>query len=394
MVKQAEKKGRPIALAVPAKMDIRTVAQLANTSIATVSRTVNRVSTVNPKLAKRVWAAIAQLDYFPNSQARALVSGRSRLLGLIVSDITNPFFPELIQGFEEIAVEHGYEILIGSTNDDSRRVSLCIRRMLERRAEGVAVLTFGVERPLLEQLSDRKVPLVFVDVGQERPGISLLRVDYRHGVRQGVQHLAVLGHRKIAFISGPRDLHSAQSRQTAFIGALEECGIKSNPLWMVEGDHTMEGGIKAMHRLLQLSQPPTAVMCSNDMTAIGVLHQVYRAGLGITRRFVGHRLRRHPHCTGDHSAAYDYPNVMFRVGARGSHRIARACGRRRGAEAQLQDRHAPCCPRIHRLPQRRDARSAQTREKHQTNAGGYPLQNLYCVRADYAAVTSILMLQA
>ena len=140
---QAEKKGRPIALAVPAKMDIRTVAQLANTSIATVSRTVNRVSTVNPKLAKRVWAAIAQLDYFSNSQARALVSGRSRLLGLIVSDITNPFFPELIQGFEEIAVEHGYEILIGSTNDDSRRVSLCIRRMLERRAEGVAVLTFG-----------------------------------------------------------------------------------------------------------------------------------------------------------------------------------------------------------------------------------------------------------
>jgi len=281
MVKQAEKKGRPIALAVPAKMDIRTVAQLANTSIATVSRTVNRVSTVNPKLAKRVWAAIAQLDYFPNSQARALVSGRSRLLGLIVSDITNPFFPELIQGFEEIAVEHGYEILIGSTNDDSRRVSLCIRRMLERRAEGVAVLTFGVERPLLEQLSDRKVPLVFVDVGQERPGISLLRVDYRHGVRQGVQHLAVLGHRKIAFISGPRDLHSAQSRQTAIFGALEECGIKSNPLWMVEGDHTMEGGIKAMHRLLQLSQPPTAVMCSNDMTAIGVLHQVYRAGLRI-----------------------------------------------------------------------------------------------------------------
>ena len=91
----------------------------------------------------------------------------------------------------------------------------------------------------------------------------------------------MLGHRKIAFISGPRDLHSAQSRQTAFIGALEECGIKSNPLWMVEGDHTMEGGIKAMHRLLQLSQPPTAVMCSNDMTAIGVLHQVYRAGLRI-----------------------------------------------------------------------------------------------------------------
>jgi DNA-binding LacI/PurR family transcriptional regulator len=232
-------------------------------------------------LAKRVWAAIDKLDYFPNSQARALVSGRSRLLGLIVSDITNPFFPELIQGFEDIAVQHGYEILIGSTNDDSMRVSLCIRRMLERRAEGVAVLTFGVERPLLEQLSDRNVPLVFVDVGQERPGISLLRVDYLHGVRQGVQHLAVLGHRKIAFIGGPMDLHSAQSRQAAFVGALEECGIDPNPRWMVEGGHTMEGGIQAMHRLLQLSQRPTAVMCSNDLSAIGVLHQMYRAGLKV-----------------------------------------------------------------------------------------------------------------
>jgi DNA-binding LacI/PurR family transcriptional regulator len=324
-----------MVLAVPAKMDIRAVAELASVSIATVSRTFNQSSTVSPKLAKRVWAAIDKLDYFPNSQARALVSGRSRLLGWIVSDITNPFFPELIRGFEDIAVEHGYEILIGSTNDDPRRMSLCIRRMLERRVEGVAVLTFGGEKPLLEKLSGRKVPLVFVDVGQERPGISLLRVDYRHGVRQGVQHLAVLGHRKIAFISGPRGLHSAQSRQAAFIGALEECGIKSAPLWMVEGDHTMEGGSKAMHRLLQLSHPPTAVMCSNDMTAIGVLHQVYRAGLRVPEDLSVIGFDDILHCAGDHSAAHDDPNVLFGVSASGSHSIARARGRGRGAETQL-----------------------------------------------------------
>jgi DNA-binding LacI/PurR family transcriptional regulator len=280
MVKQADKNGRPWAAEKPAKLDIRTVARVANVSIATVSRTINRLSTVNPKMAKRVWDAIEKLDYFPNTQARALVSGRSRLLGLIVSEITNPFFPELIQRFEDIAVEHGYEILISSTNYDPRRMSLCIRRMLERRAEGVAVMTFGVEKPLLEQLAERNVPLVFVDVGPERPGISLLRVDYHHGIRQGVQHLAVLGHREIAFISGPRRLHSAQSRQKAFTGSLEECGIRLNPAWIVEGDHTMEGGIDAMGRLLQ-GRVPTAVMCSNDMTAIGVLHKLYRAGLRV-----------------------------------------------------------------------------------------------------------------
>ncbi|MGA2890958.1 MAG: LacI family DNA-binding transcriptional regulator [Terracidiphilus sp.] len=262
-------------------MDIHTVARLANVSIATVSRTINHIPTVNPKMAKRVWEIIRELDYLPNTQARSLVSGRSRLLGLIVSEITNPFFPELIQGFEDVAVEHGYEILIGSTNYDPERMKRCIRRMVERKAEGVAVMTFGIEEPLLEQLADRKVPLVFVDLGPERPGISLLRVDYHNGIRQGVQHLAALGHRDIAFVSGPLRLHSAQSRLAAFQRATQECGIAIDAKRIVEGDHTMEGGMVAAEKLLGGARLPTAVMCSNDMTAIGVLHKAYRAGLRV-----------------------------------------------------------------------------------------------------------------
>jgi LacI family transcriptional regulator len=265
----------------PVLMDIRTVAERANVSIATVSRTINHVPTVNAKMAKRVWEAIRELNYFPNTQARALVSGRTRLFGLIVSEITNPFFPELIQGFEDIAVESGYEVLISSTNYDPRRMNLCIRRMLERKAEGVAVMTFGIEEPLLEQLAERNIPLVFVDQGPDRPGISLLKVDYHHGIRQGVQHLAALGHRNIAFISGPMRLHSAQSRLAAFQKSLTECGIAINQEWIVEGDHTLEGGIAAAEKLLSASKPATAVICSNDMTAIGVLHKVYRAGLRV-----------------------------------------------------------------------------------------------------------------
>src|SRR5215469_7919649 len=180
-------------------MDIRAVAKRANVSIATVSRTINRIPTVNPKLAKQVWDAIRELDYFPNSQARALVSGRSGLLGIIVSEITNPFFPELIQGFEDVAVENRYEILVSSTNYDPKRMELCIRRMIERKVEGVAVMTFGIEQPLFEQLAERNIPLVLIDVGPDRPGISLLKIDYYHGIRQGVQHLAALGHRRIGF---------------------------------------------------------------------------------------------------------------------------------------------------------------------------------------------------
>ena len=263
------------------KMDIHAVAQRAHVSIATVSRTINHVPSVNAKLAERVWKVIKELDYTPNTQARALVSGRSRLLGLIVSEITNPFFPELIQGFEDVAVEQGYEILISSTNYDPERMKRCIRRMVERKAEGVAVMTFGIEEPLLGQLADRKVPLVFVDQGPDAPGISLLRVDYAHGIRQAVQHLAALGHREIAFVSGPLHLHSATSRLTAFRRAIEECGIAMDPSLIIEGDHTMDGGMAAAERLLGGAKPPTAVVCSNDMTAIGVLQKAYRAGLRV-----------------------------------------------------------------------------------------------------------------
>jgi LacI family transcriptional regulator len=203
------------------------------------------------------------------------------MLGLIVSEITNPFFPELIQGFEDVAVENGYEILIGSTNYEPDRMQRCIRRMVERNAEGVAVMTFGIEQPLLDQLADRNVPLVFVDLAPNRPGMSVLKVDYHHGIRQGVQHLAALGHRRIAFVTGPIRLHSAQSRLAAFKKALGECGIPVDETLVIEADHTMEGGMAASRTLMTHKDLPTAVMCSNDMLAIGVLHQVSRSGLRV-----------------------------------------------------------------------------------------------------------------
>lgn len=275
------KRTRRRSTSKPERMDIHAVAKQAHVSIATVSRTINHVSTVNPKLAKRVWEAIRELNYFPNTQARALVSGRSKMLGLIVSEITNPFFPELIQGFEDVAVENGYEILIGSTNYEPERMQRCIRRMMERNAEGVAVMTFGIEQPLLDQLADRNVPLVFVDVAPNRPGMFVLKVDYHHGIRQGVQHLAALGHRQIGFVTGPPRLHSAQSRLAAFKKALGECGIPVDEKLIIESDHTMEGGMVSAKAMMVQKDLPTAIMCSNDMLAIGVLHEMSRSGVKV-----------------------------------------------------------------------------------------------------------------
>jgi len=262
-------------------MDIREIAKRARVSTATVSRVVNRVPTVNPQMAKRVWNVIEELGYYPNTSARALVSGRSRIFGLIISDITNPFFPEIVQVFEAIAVQHRYEILLSSTSHDPVRMESSVRRMIERRVEGVAVLTFGMEEPLLEHLHVREVPLVFVDVGPQRPWVSNIKIDYLHGIRQAVQHLAALRHEVIAFISGPLKLKSALARQQAFLRSMREIGIEVDPALMVEGDHTMEGGMAAFSKLLQKSVRPTAVICSNDMTAIGVMRKSNEDQIGI-----------------------------------------------------------------------------------------------------------------
>lgn len=273
--------GKRFPTKVPVRPDIHAVARLAGLSTATVSRTINNSPTVDPRLARRVWQAIGELGYSPNTQARALASGRSRILGLIISEITNPFFPELIQGFEDVAVENGYEILIGSTNYDPHRMELCVQRMLERNVDGVAIMTFGVEAPLLERFAERDIPLVFVDAAPPGSRFSTIEVDYFHGIREGVQHLAVLGHRRIGFISGPLQLRSAQERQRAFFRAVAEIGVTPDAAWLREGNHTLEGGIAAMASVLNSGNIPSAIMASNDMTAIGILHALHKANIRV-----------------------------------------------------------------------------------------------------------------
>jgi LacI family transcriptional regulator len=264
-------------------MDIREIARRAKVSTATVSRTINRVPTVDPQLAKRVWKVVEELGYYPNTQARALVSGKSRIFGLIVSEITNPFFPEIVQAFEDIAVQHNYEILLTSTVHDPKRMELAVRRMIERRVDGVAILTFGMEDSLIEDLRFRKVPLVFVDVGPHVPGVSNIRINYQHGIRQAVQHLAAFRHTRIAFVAGPSSLRSAMARRAAFESAMLEIGLDVPPEMIVEGDHKMEGGMRALVQLAGLPNRPTAILCSNDMTAVGVMREAYEYGIVIPR---------------------------------------------------------------------------------------------------------------
>jgi LacI family transcriptional regulator, galactose operon repressor len=261
--------------------DIRTVAALAKVSIATVSRTINGSPLVSDRLSKRVWQAIKQLNYFPNTHARTLVSGRSRLLGIIVENITNPFFPELIQSFEEIAVKHGYEILVSSSNSDPDILTTCVRRMLERKVDGVAVMTFGEEETVLDQLVHRNVPIVLAEFKLDDPKASTILLDYSTGIRAAIVHLEGLGHRSIAYLAGPHHLHSAVTRENDFRGAMQGVGLPIQKKWVIECDHTLKGGMAGFGQLQKLTARPTAIVCSNDMIAIGVLRAAYTEGLRV-----------------------------------------------------------------------------------------------------------------
>jgi DNA-binding LacI/PurR family transcriptional regulator len=264
-------------------MNIKEVAKLAKVSTATVSRTINGSNKVSARTAERVRKAIKELNFYPNTHARTLVSGRSRMLGLIISDITNPFFPELVKHFEDQAVQKGLEVIIANTDYKPKRMAECIRRMVERKVDGAAIMTSEADPSLLTELTRRDIPTVFMDTGTNTARTANIMIDYAQGIQEALQHLFSLNHRRIAFISGPLNLQSARRRRDAFVDGMQARGIKPEPELIEKGDHRIEGGIAAMRNLLSLKTPPTAVITSNDLTAIGALGTIHDAGLEVPK---------------------------------------------------------------------------------------------------------------
>ncbi len=273
--------GRLFAKEIQVKLNIKDIAQRAAVSTATVSRALNGGSRVKPQTAAKIWSLVKRLGYHPSSPARALASGKSRMLGLIISDIANPFFPELVKSFQTSSINAGYEVLIANTDYRPEQMAVSVRRMIERQVDGVAIMTSEIEPHLIDELSRRRLPIVFLDVGKLRPLISNISVDYTKGIREAVQHVVALGHERIGFISGPLTLKSARTRRSAFLKCITECGIKENARIVIAGNHQVSGGYHAMTSMLSLATPATAVLSSNDLTAIGALHAVNLRGLRV-----------------------------------------------------------------------------------------------------------------
>jgi DNA-binding LacI/PurR family transcriptional regulator len=261
---------------------IKDVAREAGVSTATVSHVINKTRFVSEEVRERVERAIERFQYHPNAHARSLASGKSRIIGLVISDISNPFFPELVKAIETAAFERGYDVILSNTNYETERASHYVRRFIERKVAGVAVMTSEMDQALVEMLVRRDVPAVFLDSGETGRDISNLRVDYASGIRQSIEHLVALGHRDIAFIGGTAHFRSARRRREAFRAAMREHFPQSSER-IFEGNFKIEGGRRAASQILREKDLPTAVVCANDLMAIGAMHEFHAAGLKVPR---------------------------------------------------------------------------------------------------------------
>jgi DNA-binding LacI/PurR family transcriptional regulator len=262
-------------------LNIREIARRARVSHSTVSRVINNVETVDRKLARRVQAVIDEVGYRPNYQARALARGRSRTVGLIVSELSggNPFFSEIILYFERAAVKEGYEVLVSFADTETHpdHVATCAIRMQERQVEGIAVLTFGMEQYLIGSSID--IPMIYAGNDGDLPGIRNVRTNYLPGIREAVKHLVDFGHQRIGYLCGQLNWNSMRTRYDSVRKALKGAGLPLDKELFIECPHTWEGGAIGVSDLLNLPKPPTAVMCCNDVAAIGALKTINVRGL-------------------------------------------------------------------------------------------------------------------
>jgi DNA-binding LacI/PurR family transcriptional regulator len=266
-------------------LDMRDIAKLAGVSSATVSRVINQSVVVKPATAERVRRVIAELKFFPNNSATTLKRGNSSTYGLIIPDITNPFFPELIRSFEKILVENNREMLMTTTDFHPSRIQQSIRRMLVRKVDGVALVASEIETESIESLIRNRVPLVTMDRRITGPGLSDVLINNTSGMDQAIKHLKNLGHKEIGFIGGTIGPTISDHREQAFIKAMKKHDLKPNPEFMRVGNYRIPGGEAAMAELLHCSLRPTAILTANDLTAIGALRVIHHLGLTVPGDF-------------------------------------------------------------------------------------------------------------
>ncbi len=258
---------------------IRDVAKKAGLSVATVSHVVNGTRPTRAETEERVRSAIRELGYSTNQTARNLAAGRSSFLGLIISDMRNPFFPEITSMFQDQALSHEMEPVVLNTNYDIQRTLHCVKRMISLQVPGVAILTSQIEASVSELLVAKQIAAVYLDLGRIDRYVSNITIDYEHGIAEALDHITQSGHRRVSFIGGPLHLHSARRRKQAFLDCARARDLQVQGA--IDSDFSVRGGYYACSKLLGSGACQTAIVAGNDLTAIGALHCLYDRGIAV-----------------------------------------------------------------------------------------------------------------
>jgi len=265
------------------RVTISDVAERAGVSKSTVSHVINATRFVNHDTRQRVLEAINTLGYRPSTIARSMVSQHTRTVGLLISDVGNPFYSEVILGVDDVALANGYSVFLGNTSYDLERGMRLLISLVDRLVDGLLLMSSSLTVEMLQEAARHNIPTVVLDWGT--PGVELsavtITIDFESGIDQAVHHLVELGHRRIAHVSGPLDLWTARLRRDAFLTALPRHGLDPAEALIIPGDLRIEGGQKAIPQLLAARPRPTAVLAANDLTALGLLWAARAAGLNL-----------------------------------------------------------------------------------------------------------------
>ncbi|HEV8309159.1 MAG TPA: LacI family DNA-binding transcriptional regulator [Methylomirabilota bacterium] len=253
---------------------IRDVARHAGVSIATVSATINRTAYVSPVLQDRVRHAIAETGYYPDGIARSLKKRATQTLGLIISDITNPFFTALVRGIEDAANARGHAVILCNTDERLEKERAYLALLRSRRVDGVIMAPAGAVEDYHRFILDGQTPLVFIDRRVPTLPADAVVVDNVAGARQAVAHLAALGHRRIGAITGLPQISTTLERIQGYRDALAGTGIPVDSELLRDGHSRLEGGYQAGRALLDLPRRPTAIFATNNLMAIGLMRAV------------------------------------------------------------------------------------------------------------------------
>jgi LacI family transcriptional regulator len=260
-------------------MNLEQVARRAKVSTATVSRVLNNASVVKTSTRARVLKAIEELKYHPNLHARNLAGGKSLSIGVIVSNMENPFFFDIYKTVESDAHARGYEVVAANTDYRAEQLVRSIRLMLGRRVAGLAAIVSEMEPALITELAESRIPVVFYDVGKPGENITNIRVNYRRGIEKIIDYLHSLGHRRLGFVGHHAMLGPINERMKTVLDA-----VARNPALevrtAVEAD-TLEGGRQATRALLSSGYKPTAIICVNDIMAVGALRELRERGIRV-----------------------------------------------------------------------------------------------------------------